>query len=108
MTDLYGNQTGRVYGGIAPTSEGRRRGGSNGGITNGNGAGNGSIYGGQGGLYGSQDQMGLESVPGSPMSLTSGMSQYYGYGGDQNYYGSSGMYVPRSTRGNKVSPALQS
>lgn len=89
MIDIYGNPQGagrRVYGGIAP----RQRGDSvsttitNGNIStpyaNGNGHGHGN-YGGGG--YGGHD----ESVPSSPMSMISGMmSQYYGYGGGENYY----------------------
>jgi len=87
MVDIYGNPQNpgrRVYGGIAP----RQRGDSvSTTITNGNistpyanGNGNGNGYGGGG--YG-----GEESVPSSPMSMTSGMmSQYYGYGGGENYY----------------------
>lgn len=88
MFDIYGNPQNpgrRVYGGIAP----RQRGDSvsttitNGNIStpyaaNGNGHGNG--YGGGG--YG-----GEESVPSSPLTMTSGMmSQYYGYGGGESYY----------------------
>ena len=81
MVDIYQNPGRRVYGGIAP----RQRADSvSTTITNGNistpyvNGGNGHGGGGYGGE---------ESVPSSPMSMTSGMmSQYYGYGGGENYH----------------------
>jgi hypothetical protein len=110
MVDIYGNPQNpgrRVYGGVAP----RQRGDSvsttitNGNVStpyaNGNGHGHGNGY---GGGYG-----GEESVPSSPMSMTSGMmSQYYGYGGGENYYPPTVGGMGYRGRGKPVRPSFLS
>ena len=111
MVDIYGNPTGHSTGQNHRASFGgngnvpRRRGDS---INSNNNGGHGhsnsittlnALY--NGGGYGQEH---LESVPSSPMSMSSGMGMgmmsYYGYGGEHTFYGPSGMY-PRGNRGGK-------
>lgn len=104
MVDIYGNPPGnmsgrRVYGGIVP----RQRGDSvSTTMTNGNGHG-GNGYG--GGVYNGHE----ESVPSSPIGMTSGMMQpFYNYGGGGEVYYPQGLGNNHRGRGKSVSTSSSS
>jgi hypothetical protein len=109
MVDIYGNPAGQVPGhgqGQQRTGFGgapRRRGDSING--HGNELSNSHTHTTLNALYnaGGYGRDHLDSVPSSPMSMSSGMNmgmmpQYYGYGAEPNYFAPSGMYL-RGIRG---------
>jgi hypothetical protein len=87
-------QGGGGYGGIAPAPSARNRDGD--GLENGYNSRGHQVHHSHGGYsQHGQGHDGLESVPGSPMSMSSGMlGQYYAYGGDQSFYMPQQGYTP--------------